>query len=301
MHLKPFLVLAVFTSAAWIHADRIKVLRNETNIVVRVVDSNDSEARPLLTYVAVPGQRPYLHPVLDASGKHVLTQDRPDDHPWQHGIFTGFHQVNGFNYWKEDQGRQRLVRITDFRVDDSKVSWKALIELVAPDNSVVLEEENVITVHAPESTNTYLIDFALTLRAKEKDVQFGKFFVGGLSVRMPWDKSNPRQTHLNSSGLIGRAGEQQRAAWCTVERPFDAEICGVAIFAHPSNKNHPPVWRVDEQGLINPNISGLADWSLSSGESRQFHYRMLIYRGAAEKEPLETCFREFSSFKPATK
>ena len=291
--------LAAFLGS--VYGDQIKVLHNETNIIVRVVDSNGTESRPLLTYVAVPGQRPYLHPVLDASGKQVLTQDRPDDHPWQHGIFTGFHQVNGFNYWKEDQGRQRLVRVSDFRVDDSKVSWKALIELVAPDNSIVLEEENIITVYAPESTNAYLIDFSLTLRAKEKDVQFGKFFVGGLSIRMPWDKSNPRQTHLNSNGLIGRAGEQRRAAWCTVERPFENETYGVAIFDHPTNINHPPAWRVDEQGLINPNVSGLADWSLSKGESRQFHYRMLIYRGVANKDELERRFRDFSSIKPPTK
>src|SRR5688572_25989241 len=221
MNFKNLLLLAAIAGAIASHADDLKLHRTETNLIIRVVNPANSESRPLLTYVAIPGQRPYLHPVLDASGKHVLTQDRPDDHPWQHGIFTGFHGINGFNYWKEDQGRQRLVRVSDVRVDDSKASWKALIEFVAPDKSIVLEEENVITVHAPESTNAYLIDFALTLRAKEKDVQFGKFYVGGLSVRMPWDKANPRQTHLNSNGVIGRAGEQKRAAWCTVERPFE--------------------------------------------------------------------------------
>jgi hypothetical protein len=297
MNFKTLPLLAAIAIAIASHADQIKLHRTETNIVVRVVNA-DGNSRPLLTYVAFPGQRPYLHPVYDAAGKHVLTQDRPDDHHWQHGIFTGFHQVNGFNYWKEDQGRQRLVRISDLRASDDRVSWKSLIELVDPQGSVVLEEENSITIHAPESTSAYLIDFSLLLRAKEKDVQFGKFFVGGLSVRMPWDKSNPRQTHLNSNDLLGRAGEQKRASWCTVERPFGDETLGIAIFDHPTNINHPPAWRVDEQGLINPNISGLADWSLSSVQSRQFHYRMLIYRGAANKEQLEARFREFSSSHP---
>ena len=57
-----------------------------------------------------PSGRPYLHPVHDPSGRTILTEDRPADHPWQHGIFTGFHRVNGLNYWKEDQGRQREPR-----------------------------------------------------------------------------------------------------------------------------------------------------------------------------------------------
>jgi hypothetical protein len=139
------------------------------------------------------------------------------------------------------------------------------------------------------------------LRAKEKDVQFKKFYVGGLSVRMPWEKANPRHTHLNSNGLIGRAGEQKRAAWCTVERPFANETHGIAIFDHPANTNHPPAWRVDEQGLINPNVSGLADWSLPKGETKQFHYRIFIYRGPANQPQLDARFREFSSSHPTTK
>jgi hypothetical protein len=87
----------------------------------------------LVTYVMDPAQRPYLHPVCDPSGKTILTADRPADHPWQHGIFTGFHQVNGLNYWKEDQGRQRFVRLLDLKEEADRVSWRSLTELVAPD------------------------------------------------------------------------------------------------------------------------------------------------------------------------
>src|SRR5688500_1109087 len=291
MKFKTLLLFGALVGAIASHAAQFKLHRTETNLVVRVVNPTDSESRPLLTYVAIPGQRPYFHPVMDASGKHVLTQDRPDDHPWQHGIFTGFHGINGFNYWKEDQGRQRLVRVSDLHASDDRVSWESLIELVDPQGSVVLEEENFITVHTPESTNSYLIDFSLTLRARDKDVQFGKFYVGGLSVRMPWDKANPRQTHLNSNGVIGRAGEQQRAAWCTVERPFENEVYGIAVFDHPQNANHPPAWRVDEQGLINPNVSGVGNWSLAAGESRRFEYRIAIYRGAASAGVMRERFR----------
>ncbi|HKS37700.1 MAG TPA: PVC-type heme-binding CxxCH protein, partial [Verrucomicrobiae bacterium] len=249
---------------------RLKVESSERRLVVRAQLSGRSEWIELATYVMETDSRPYLHPVRDASGRDVLTEDRPGDHPWQHGIFTGFHRVNGFNYWKEDEGKQRFVRLLDLKESSDRVTWRALVELVAPDRNVVLEEEDTITIHAPESPDAYRIDFDLLLRAREKDVTFGKFFVGGLAVRMPWDESNPRQTHLNSNGLRGRACEQQRAAWCNVERPFGSEIFGIAVFDHPANPNHPSGWRADEQGLINPNVSALGDWTLSAKQTQRF-------------------------------
>ena len=272
----------------------LKVERLPGKLVIQSRAKSEAGWTHLLTYVMEDQKRPHLHPVRDASGEQVLTADRPEDHPWQHGIFTGFHRVNGFNYWKEDQGRQRFVRLLNLKDEPGKAAWTSLIELVAPNGDVVLEEENTIVIHAPQSPDSYRIDFTLILRAREKEVQFGKFFVGGLSVRMPWDRENPRQTHLNSNGLRGRAGEQKRAAWCTVEQPFSEDVFGFAIFDHPSNANHPPAWRVDEQGLINPNISGLADWSIPAGEERRFEYRILVYRGPAKKEQLADEFQRFS-------
>jgi hypothetical protein len=274
-------------------AARLKVQASAGSLVIRSQLTEESGWVDLATYRMETNSRPYLHPVRDASGKTVLTEDRPADHPWQHGIFTGFHRVNGFNYWKEDEGRQRFVRLLDMREAPDRVTWRALVELVAPNGDVAIEEENSITIHAPESSDAYLIDFDLLLRAKEKDVTFGKFFVGGLSVRMPWDQANPRQTHLNSEGLRGRQCEQQRAAWCNVERPFGNETFGIALFDHPGNANHPSGWRADEQGLINPNISALADWSIPARQERVFRYRMLVYRGSATPEALARRFAAF--------
>ena len=274
---------------------RIKADLGDGKLVIHTRVSGQDDWIDLATFVMKTNSRPYLHPVRDASGKVVLTEDRPADHVWQHGIFTGFHRVNGFNYWKEDEGRQRFVRLLDLKETPDRVSWRALVELVAPDGNVVLEEENTITIHAPESADAYVIDFDLLLRAKEHDVRFGKFFVGGLSVRMPWDKANPRQTHLNSNGLRDRQCEQQRAAWCNVQRPFGNEIFGIAIFDHPGNPTHPSGWRADEQGLINPNVSALADWTLAAKQSQRFRYQLLVYRGATTLEQLASRFERFSA------
>ena len=275
-------------------ASAIKAESQEGKLIIRSRLPGQSDWIELATYIMETNARPYLHPLRDASGRVVLTEDKPSDHPWQHGIFTGFHRVNGVNYWKEDEGKQRFARLLDLQETSDRVSWRALVELVAPDGKTILEEEDTITVHAPESSEVYLMDFDLLLRAKENDVNFGKFFVGGLAVRMPWDKSNPRQTHLNSNGLRGRECEQQRAAWCNVERPFGTEMFGIAVFDHHTNPNHPCGWRADEQGLINPNVSGLGDWTLAAKQTLRFRYQVVIYRGSPTREQLAERYESFS-------
>src|SRR5688572_6800206 len=42
--------------------------------------------------------------------------------------FTGFHRVNGFNYWKEDEGRQRFVKLLNVTETRESVGWTALVE-----------------------------------------------------------------------------------------------------------------------------------------------------------------------------
>src|SRR5438445_8663000 len=274
---------------------RIKAERSEHSLRIRARVPGKEQWCELATFVMDPKLRPYLHPLRDASGRVVLTEDKPADHPWQHGIFTGFHRVNGFNYWKEDEGHQHFARLLNLTETADVVSWRVLVEFVAPNGSVMLEEEDAITIHAPESEEAYAIDFELLLRAKDVDVGFGKYFVGGLSVRMPWDKENPRQTHLNSNGIRGRDCEQKRADWCTVERPFGAETFGIAMFDHPGNANHPSAWRVDDQGLINPNLSALADWSIAARQERRFRYGLLVYHGTATREPLAARFERFAA------
>jgi putative heme-binding domain-containing protein len=188
---------------------RIKIEKGDRKLVVRTRLPSGVWANRV-TYVTDPSCRPYLHPVWDPSGHTVLTQSSPADHPWQHGIFTGFHKVNGSNYWKEDQGRQRFVRLLDLKESADRVSWKSLTELVAPDGRVVLEEEQAITVFAPTKAGAYWIDFDILLRAKGRTVTFGRFPVGGLAVRMPGDQASPRQTHLSATGEQGRACDQKR-------------------------------------------------------------------------------------------
>ena len=57
--------------------------------------------------------RPYFHPLKSLDGD-TLTNFRPNDHPWHHGLSLTLNQVSGLNFWGgptyvRDRGYQRLA------------------------------------------------------------------------------------------------------------------------------------------------------------------------------------------------
>lgn len=62
------------------------------------------DGRPLFCYVYAPttpereAPRPYCHPVYSIDGD-VVTNHRPNDHPWHHGLSLTLTSVGGTNFW----------------------------------------------------------------------------------------------------------------------------------------------------------------------------------------------------------
>ncbi len=273
-----------------------KALQLEVREKQLVVHANPGQpnARELATYVIDPNLRPYLHPVRDGSGTVTLTQDRPSDHVWQHGIFTGLHGVNGVDFWTERQGRQRFVRLLDVQQEQDYAGWSSLTEWVAPDGSVTLDEIQTIKFYVPSATGQYHIDFDWTLRARDRTVRIGRHDYGGLAVRLEYDAAH---THLNSNGERAKDTSEKRAAWCNVSRSFGGQTFGVAVLDHPSNFGFPAAWRVDGQGLINPSPSLQGDWSIEAAKDRTFHYRLVVHPGAGDAVALDRAFKEYSALR----
>ena len=68
-----------------------------------------SLGKVVLQHNARPGLRPYIHPLRIEDGQACLTEDSPWHHPWQHGIQTGFHGVNGCDFWLDPGQHPDLV------------------------------------------------------------------------------------------------------------------------------------------------------------------------------------------------
>ena len=270
----------------------ISISMRENQLVVQARVPNHAEPVDLVTYVMDPALRPYLHPVKDPTGQVTLTEDKPGDHPWQHGIFTGLHQVNGHDFWTEKAGRQRFVRLTDLVQEQDHVGWRSVSEWVTAEGEVLLEEAQTVTVSLPTSAAAYTIDFDWTLQAGEKSVKIGRYDYGGVAVRMVFDAAH---RILNANGATNQAAAGQRATWCDVSRPFDTTTYGIALLDHPSNLGYPSSWRVDGQGLINPSRSLQGDWSVDAHQSRTFHYRAVVHQGAGDLARLSADAKTFAA------
>jgi hypothetical protein len=76
-------------------------LRHEPH---RHVEIATGEGRLLWRYVYAPhtpaheSPRPYAHPVCSLAGD-VLTNFRPNDHPWHHGLSLTITSIEGVNFW----------------------------------------------------------------------------------------------------------------------------------------------------------------------------------------------------------
>lgn len=277
---------------------RIAVEMHDKQIAVRAKMPGSDKMVELLTYVIDPNLRPFFHPVRDPAGEIVLTEDRPADHPWQHGIFAGLHEVNGLDFWTEKAGpkigSQHFVKLLDLQATTDRVSWRALSQWKDPAGVTVLDEEQAVVVYAPESSQFYRIDLDWTLRAHDKSVDIGKYDFGGLSVRMPFD---PRHIHLNSNGERDAATGNKSATWCDVSRPFGEKIYGIAVLDHPKNLGYPSMWRVDGQGMINPSPSLRGDWRVEESRARTFRYRLVVHQGPADAHILNGEQAGFGSIK----
>lgn len=104
--------------------------------------------------------RPFAHPVYSPEGD-VLTNWRPNDHPWHHGLSFTLTSVNGVNFWggpshraadgyqwREDQGSQHHVdwveRTPDRLVE--RLEWRH----GAGGQDVMLQEERLLTTELVE-------------------------------------------------------------------------------------------------------------------------------------------------------
>jgi len=269
----------------------IYLLPGEKKLNVRAKPAGKEASVDLLSYSTDPSFRPYLHPVRDPGGTTVLTQDKPEDHPWQHGIFTGLHQVNGLDFWSEKEGRQKFVRLLDVVQEQDHVAWRSLTEWIAPSGEIVLEEEQLVKVHALTSADHYDIDFDWTLRAKDKAVKIGRHDYGGFSVRPDF---LPAHTHLNANGDRDAATAEKRAAWCNVARDFGGKTFGLVVYDHPANPGAPAKWRVDSFGFINPSPSLQGDWEIAPGGERTYHYRVSPHAGPGDAAVFDTAFKDYS-------
>ena len=254
----------------------LDIQRDEKNSKFEVFRENGTE--PILTQVALPDQRPYIHPVVAPDANGIVTEYRPAHHPHQTGIFWGLKLVNGrdfFMKWQGDYYRRVSARV--LRSTGEQVKWQTVYDMLDEKGDVVITETQTWSMQATSSK--YLLDLEWQGQA-QKDVTMGKYYVGGLFVRMPWHQG-VRGEVVNAVGQRNGAAEAQPARWTDVGIQLDGrdDLAHIAIFDHPKNDGFPTSWRVDSQLGIGPSRQITGDWKIDKGKTERFQYRLRIYTG----------------------
>ena len=85
-----------------LRSDELEVRQDGQGHTISVFRKGAKEA--ILTQVAKPDFRPYLHPIVAPDGKGVLTEYSPGHHKHQTGLYWGFTRVNGRDYFHHPGG-----------------------------------------------------------------------------------------------------------------------------------------------------------------------------------------------------
>ncbi|HLH18751.1 MAG TPA: PmoA family protein [Bryobacteraceae bacterium] len=264
-------------------------------------------------YLGPKTNKPYLWPLRTADGKAVTRNwpmaDAPGeshDHPHQRGLWFTHGDVNGYDFWANEdgqpgagKGKGKVVLLKVNKISSGKSSGyiDATFEWQIPGGVTLLTENRRMTFYSDPRLR--ILDFDATL-SPDREVTFGDTKEGMFAIRLaapleeeqPKDIAEPRRTGklVNAQAKTGEKNVWgKRSEWADDSGIIDGEPAGVAIFDHPGNPRTPTYWHARGYGLFAANIFGLHDFekgrlpdgslTLVPGQPLRFRYRVVIHPG----------------------
>ncbi len=264
----------------------------------------------------------YIHPLYGINGE-ILTEDAPEDHPHQHGIFWAWHQMHvgersvGDGWTQDDiSWNVREVDLLEGAIYSPRSSVASFRSLVSSGLQARIQwispryldaggepepfVEETTTIHVSPGTGDHrAVDVTIELRALVDSVRIGgsedEKGYGGFSarIRLPEDVQ-----------FVGPGGPVQplvtdvdAGPWLDFSATFGGgRPSGVAILQHPSNPGFPQPWILRrEDSMQNPKWPGAEPVLLPKGEPITLRYRLIVHDGRADAIPLERLHARYAA------
>lgn len=259
--------------------------------------------------------KPFLHPLISASGKTVTRGFPQDplpgdsvDRPHLRGVIIGVEKLATASggvqdFWENDPApfyRKRIkgnivlqeVNTTD-GADHGTLSLVA--NWISKQGQLWIIERRTMTFYT-KPVDSRMFDIDLSLEAVNEEVTFldDKDVILGIRLGLPFDTHYDGRL-VNAIGKMNEAGARgQRAPWVDWVGDVQGEKIGVAVFDHPSNPHYPNRWHIRDFGQINVGPVGgrvyqeyasadekvyREDWTikLKKGDKLNLKYRILIH------------------------
>jgi len=303
------ILLLTLLAATPSQAANFAVERDEDGVTVSV------DGKLFTRYLIKSGAKPVLWPVLGPTGKEMTRAypmrdagpDERNDHIHHRSFWFTHGDVNGVDFWAENEGHGNIVHREFVTVAGGK---HAVIvtrnDWIGPDGKKICEDERHLTFGANDVARW--VDFNVTVRANVGEVKFGDTKEGSFGVRVAGTMkvtANQGGTIINSEGQKDGETWGKPAKWVDYQGPVEGETLGIAILNHPSSFRYPTYWHVRTYGLFTANPFGLhhfkgsdsADGShtMQKGESFTLRHRVLFHLGDDKVGRVADVFAEYAS------
>lgn len=232
----------------------------------------------------------YIHPLYGIDGNR-LTEDFPEDHLHQRGIFWAWHQIliNGKSVsdgWELKNFRQEVTEL-EFRlfkgtgIMTTVVNWKS--PLWKNGAEPYLKEKTLVTMY-PKVGNYRRIDFEIQLKALTDRLSIGgsddEKGYGGFSVRLKlpanvaFESENirlvPENEAMSAGNVMKISGSFQK----------NGGNGGIVIENNPENPKPVNSWILrNEASMQNAVFPGRLPVSIPFDQPLTLKYTLLIYKG----------------------
>lgn len=285
------------TSDANENSDGVQIQKDEHGVKVFIDGALFTHYRTDL------GAKPVCWPLLSATGAEVTRRfpmetvdGEKHDHPHQRSLWFTHGDVNGIDFWSENEGHGTIVHREYLALESGSQQGRIRTrnDWLAPDGTKVCEDERELRIY--HRSDARVIDFDITIRATEGPVKFGDTKEGTLGVRIATSmdvNSNLGGRIVNSRGQTDLEAWGKQAEWVDYHGPVGDETLGIAIMNHPTSFRFPTYWHVRVYGLFAANPFGLHHFknsndvdgshTLNKGDSITFRYRLYIHSGDTEQ------------------
>lgn len=256
--------------------------------------------------------KPVFYPVLTSDERMVnrgfpmeAIPGEPTDHPHQKSLFFAYGDVNGVDFWNEQEGSAIAHREIARMEGGREGLLEVLLDWVMPDGEVVLDETRIVRFGAGEKVRW--IDQESVLTARGREVVLGDSKEGLFAIRVAASLQEAGGSGRYEDAF-GRETESEvwgrRSPWMALRGEVEGSPVTLAIFEHPSSAQHPGRWHARGYGLFSANPLGRKEFDadaeplnhrLEPGESLRFRYRLVVYEGSTDRERLNRDYKAFAA------
>lgn len=314
-HMKRTIAMVAGALLLWVTPAWTETFTVEDNgAALTIIEDGKPVLSYLYTLVEPPGgvdknyrRASYIHPLYGLDGD-VLTQDFPEDHYHQRGVFWAWPGCKvgerDLNTWEIGAVRQLFEKWLVREIGSDYVTIGVQNAWVFDDNPKPVVRENIrFRVHPADQVGR-CIDFHLRFENVSHELvtfkgqPYEDKGYGGFCYRP--DNRRPDWVITTAGGVLNKDALLSGTPWgdfSTRKGPAET-FSGAAIFQHPGNPGYPhPGWllRFEKYGFLGASWPHLEPVPLEPGESFELRYRLYVHRGTAEEGQVSHAFETFAT------